>query len=183
MEKETILQKPGPYYNELQIMGRERFMQRYDHPFLVSHFEESIAQAVSVTPTARVHRDSLATLTPRAQCYSIPLLADRKMPVRIGRSAACDVHTDLATLSGFHAFVGRKEIMEPGTDDRYAAKKYQIRDCGSTNGTYLNGDRIEPDVNMDLKSGDIIRLGDRLKLQFVRGEALIKFLTQYHPLF
>jgi len=38
-------------------------------------------------------------------------------------------------------------------------RAYWIKDVGSTNGTYLNGNRINPNVERELRFGDVVGLG------------------------
>ena len=52
-----------------------------------------------------------------------------------------------AGVSRLHAMVKRE------------ANKAMVRDLGSSNGTYLNGQRIDPDVEVALRHQDIIGLG------------------------
>ena len=43
-----------------------------------------------------------------------------------------------------------------------------LKDKGSTNGTYLNGRRLESEQRMSLHSGDVISLSDKgVDLQFL----------------
>src|SRR6185503_8986126 len=63
---------------------------------------------------------------------------------RIGRYEGNDLTFDNPYISRYHA-----EIIVRGT-------AYQIRDLGSTSGTFVNGERIK---QRNLKDGDSIRLG------------------------
>ena len=67
--------------------------------------------------------------------------------VTIGRSEECTIPVRDRYLSRRHA-----ELMLDGRD------RWVVRDCGSANGTYVNGERVESDVA--LHSGDRIRVGD-----------------------
>lgn len=66
--------------------------------------------------------------------------------VTIGRAADCTIPIKDRYLSRRHA-----EILRMGSG-------WVLKDCGSANGTYLNGERVEN--SLLLKSGDRIRLGD-----------------------
>jgi phosphoserine phosphatase RsbU/P len=74
---------------------------------------------------------------------SHPLAGDL---VTIGRASECTVPIKDRYLSRRHAEL----LLVKG--------KWVLKDCGSANGTYLNGVRVERDE--PLKSGDRIRLGD-----------------------
>ncbi len=64
--------------------------------------------------------------------------------VVLGRRETCDVYLPDASVSRRHAVVMRQ------------GRRYVIRDQGSTNGTYVNGEKVE---NKVLGHGDIIKLG------------------------
>lgn len=65
--------------------------------------------------------------------------------VQLGRSAACDVVLDDATVSRQHARIDRK------------GENYVVTDVGSLNGTYVN--RSPVDRNVVLNDGDELRIG------------------------
>lgn len=98
---------------------------------------------------------------PRAEVtvYS-PLFTPFRKPlssgnVSIGRASECTIPIRDRYLSRKHA-----EIVAVG-------RNWVLKDLGSANGTYLNGERVEKDVR--LNSGDRIRLGDT-ELVFVTTE-------------
>lgn len=67
-------------------------------------------------------------------------------PLTIGRSSDCSIPVKDRYLSRRHAEI----VPESG--------KWVLKDLGSANGTYLNGNRVERDE--PLRSGDRIRVGD-----------------------
>ncbi len=73
------------------------------------------------------------------------------MEVIIGRSADCDVSLDITALSRKHCVVFRQ------------GKNVFVRDLDSTNGTFVNGEKIETRV---LKNGDRVFLGDICVFKF-----------------
>jgi sigma-54 dependent transcriptional regulator, acetoin dehydrogenase operon transcriptional activator AcoR len=75
--------------------------------------------------------------------YSI---LDRAL-IRIGRGSEADVELESGGVSRIHA-----EIYRQGSI-------YALRDTGSTNGSYVNGRRVE---HAALSPGDVLRLGDML---------------------
>ncbi|HEV7922780.1 MAG TPA: SpoIIE family protein phosphatase [Thermoanaerobaculia bacterium] len=106
---------------------------------------------------------------PRAEVtvYS-PLFSPFRQPlqgptVSIGRASDCSIPIKDRYLSRRHA-----EIIAVGA-------KWVLKDLGSANGTYLNGNRVENDHQ--LKTGDRIRLGDT-EIVFIAAESSTdKFLA------
>jgi hypothetical protein len=84
-------------------------------------------------------REETATLEWSGGTYTI----DQRVIV-IGRSSDCDVHLDDANVSRRHAEVRR------------IADGYSLVDLGSTNGTEVNGQRIQETA---LMNGDVISVG------------------------
>ena len=74
----------------------------------------------------------------------------------IGRNETNDIVVQSTVVSGIHA-----RIIKDGDT-------FQIIDLNSSNGTYLNGDKIESPKQMS--SGDVIGLGFSIKLEFVQPE-------------
>jgi pSer/pThr/pTyr-binding forkhead associated (FHA) protein len=71
----------------------------------------------------------------------------------VGRHSAADILLDDVTVSRRHVEVER------------SGDRYRVKDTGSLNGTYLNGDRIE---SCWLDDGDVLQVG-RFKLVFFHG--------------
>ena len=71
----------------------------------------------------------------------------------LGRHRAADILLDDVTVSRRHVEVER------------SGDRYRVKDTGSLNGTYLNGDRIESGW---LDDGDVLQVG-RFKLVFFHG--------------
>ncbi len=65
--------------------------------------------------------------------------------VNIGRHDSNDIQLNVPTVTGKHAIIR--------TEDKILT----IIDLGSTNGTYVNGEKVKQKV---LKSGDKIKLGE-----------------------
>ena len=77
---------------------------------------------------------------------------------RIGRRFGCDLRLMWPTVSGVHA-----EFIK-GPDDQLL-----LRDLNSTNGTFLNGERITSDVLLD--EDDIVQLGASEFRVLIRNDA------------
>ena len=77
-------------------------------------------------------------------------LAKRKQSILIGRdSSECDVTLLNPSVSRIHA------RLSVGPDNTL-----QIEDIGSTNGTSIDGERIEPRLPHPLAPGSTLKLGD-----------------------
>jgi hypothetical protein len=82
----------------------------------------------------------------------------------IGRSADCDVVLPKRQVSRYHARIERDDAAGPGG--------YLLRDLGSKNGTYVNGQEVvgEP---YRLKDGDEIQIALYIKMGFVGADATV----------
>ena len=76
---------------------------------------------------------------------------DDKSTLRIGRDPDNDIHIDDDVVSTEHAVI---EILESTKANN--APQYHIKDLGSTNSTFVNGEQI---TTKKLKHNDIIRVG------------------------
>ncbi len=73
----------------------------------------------------------------------------------VGRSGACDLRLDLATVSGEHATV------------YWAGGSWRVRDLGSRNGTWVGGHRLQPGMAVHLAVDASVAFGaegDRWRL-------------------
>jgi pSer/pThr/pTyr-binding forkhead associated (FHA) protein len=82
---------------------------------------------------------------------------------RIGRKQGNELQPDDASVSGNHAAIS----MTPSAymDDM---QEISVEDLGSTNGTFVNGQRVKQQL---LKHGDILTMG-ALSLKFIDEQAL-----------
>jgi DNA-binding NtrC family response regulator len=83
-----------------------------------------------------------------AECHAL-----RAARLRIGRGEGCHLRLEHASVSREHAELQRQGPI------------FSLRDLGSTNGSYLNGQRTEHAVIAD---GDVLRLGDFLGIVRLR---------------
>jgi predicted component of type VI protein secretion system len=75
-------------------------------------------------------------------------------PYSIGRARDCDLVVDQTAVSRLHAQLD------------YVHEQVTVTDLGSTNGTFVNRQRLEPHKPRRLKSGDVINLGGECILEF-----------------
>ena len=80
--------------------------------------------------------------------------------VTIGRSPVSGVFLDDVTVSRVHAAIEKSH------------SGFVVKDCGSLNGTYVNGESVS---QVELKSGDEIQIG-KFHLLFVTGKPVKKII-------
>jgi pSer/pThr/pTyr-binding forkhead associated (FHA) protein len=101
---------------------------------------------------------------PRKSSRSTPAEAERAIDfddgvgqIRIGRRADLELSLPFSPLSGVHARLVR------GTDEK--AGHWLLEDLGSTNGTFVGGERLKPGIKRTLTAGTQIKLAE-IKLIF-----------------
>jgi pSer/pThr/pTyr-binding forkhead associated (FHA) protein len=72
-----------------------------------------------------------------------------KPKLRIGRDPESDIYIDDGVVSAEHAVIEAKEDVQDSPD-------FYIKDLGSTNSTFVNGEQI---TTQKLQHNDIIRVG------------------------
>ncbi|HET6612599.1 MAG TPA: sigma 54-interacting transcriptional regulator [Kofleriaceae bacterium] len=66
----------------------------------------------------------------------------------VGRAQTADIHIDSRSVSREHAAI---------TVD---AQRITVRDCGSTNGTFVNGQRLDGSTGLEIAAGDVVQFGE-----------------------
>jgi pSer/pThr/pTyr-binding forkhead associated (FHA) protein len=89
-----------------------------------------------------------------------------RFPVRIGRGADSDIRLDSSGVSRQHGMFRRRA----GSPVRYV-------DLHSTNGSFIDGRRIEPGKPVSLRDSNVIRIGPCQVTFYVRSAALTDDLT------
>ena len=90
--------------------------------------------------------------------------SDKGTWIILGRQADADVMINDFSVSQRQAGIRR------------SGSAFQVQDLGSTNGTSLNGKRLEPNQPGPLKSGDQLDLG-RVEVTFLVGRDLYRLLA------
>lgn len=98
----------------------------------------------------RSDRATLTLLTGTAAGAAFGILRARE--TRIGRAEDADVHLDDPTISRYHARIVRE-----------AVSQYFLEDLGSTNGTFVNGQRVQRAM---LYTGFRVQIGPEHVLRF-----------------
>ena len=109
----------------------------------------------SPSPSGPEHRDAKSGPTlERAVDFD-----DGVGQIRIGRRADLELSLPYSPLSGVHARLVRASDSEKKTDH------WVLEDLGSTNGTYVGGERLKPGIKHPLTAGTQIKLAE-IKLIF-----------------
>jgi EAL domain-containing protein (putative c-di-GMP-specific phosphodiesterase class I) len=107
-----------------------------------SQREESEIMRTQVMPESEVAAARLERDVPGKASEKTPLAS---FPFTIGRNDSSDLQIDSTQVSREHAVISR------------SGRKYRVRDLNSTNGTFLNGQRI---AEATLADGDLLAIAD-----------------------
>lgn len=126
--------------------------------------------------TRSAHTESLVSSGAFARQALLPIAKSERNGfshmITLGRSENNDLILPFGQVSKLHAYFSR--------DDR----GWSLRDCGSANGTKLNGQRLEPKDSVLLRSGCELIFGRVLAVQFLTRERLreySEFLSRLDP--
>lgn len=89
-------------------------------------------------------------------------------PITLGRAPDCDIVLPERQISRYHVRIERD------------ADGYVLRDLGSKNGTFVNGERVRGQLYR-LQDGDEISLATTLQIGFVAGEATLPLEDIFLP--
>ncbi len=180
----------GEYYREFKRHSRLAFLGAYSAPVLVSAVEpmESLASleerefntrlgptpALGVSPLFR--RDDKSAWSPdgsRATAIEGVVHPIRKRRdaifkdhISLGRTRTNDIQIDDPVISKFHAYFRL---------DAHGAVE-SIVDAESTNGTFVNDQRLDPKQAVPLADGDRVRFG-KLSFRFCTAEGFYDLLS------
>lgn len=108
----------------------------------------------------------------RGELLAVPIPLEREQ-VTLGRALDADVRINDARASRLHARITAER------DEATGETRYWLRDLESTNGTILNGERVERAV---LQDGDKFEIGDHLIRFEMLDEIDREFQQQIHRL-
>jgi len=169
------------YLSRFKSLGRQGFLGLHPHPVLLE------SQRV---PTTRKRLFMLKTITNEIRGIAVQddlesrlndeVLQARVIPVGkreadspghmifLGRSPTNDVVILDAMVSKLHAYF----CQLPGENE------YQLVDMNSTNGTFVNGEKLLASVKKTLRDADELRFGPEAKLIFFGAPAFCELLTE-----
>lgn len=90
--------------------------------------------------------------------YHDPLLHRGRASVVLGRKRDETIEEEFIDLSGYQAYSLGVSRQHARID--YGSGAYTVEDLGSSNGTWLNGNRLEPNRTYTLRRGDHLQLGE-----------------------
>ncbi|GIW21214.1 MAG: hypothetical protein KatS3mg068_0221 [Candidatus Sericytochromatia bacterium] len=139
------------YINNAHFLSKEDFCNIYKYPFLIG-FENNKNEFLDTKSPTIIGK----TLEEIEEDYNksvkisliFPVIKRNKNPflkkITIGRSSLQDISIQDMTVSKFHAYFYNDE------------NKYYLVDNNSTNGTFVNNVRIEPDKSILINDKDIM---------------------------
>jgi len=153
----------------------ERFAKDHPDPVLIVTQQGVADRGEYVTYAGVTEQAALAIhkgrrLPPGAEVHLIRKDLETSSPgmITVGRSSKSDIMLTDPKVSKFHAYLVRD------TKDR---RHCRLADAESSNGTFLNGDRLPPRKLRRLKNGDHVRLGTNVLLKFYLPEGFWEMLT------
>ena len=178
--EEVHHEKVLDYLQILQALGPEKFLATYNHPFLLENYlaPSSRAKLGMVETISEVDVEDLLSTTGGSKEEAV--LQTRTFPLEkretdssdrmifVGRSTNNDIVLLNKMVSKLHAYF----CQVPGSE------VVQIVDMNSTNGTFLNGERLSPSVKTNLDDADVISFGPEAELAFFSASGFCKFLQQ-----
>lgn len=165
------------------LTTEEAFLAEHPYPFLL---QEDTGQSLPSRDDRRTTRLRGSAIVPKGEGFlqgdvTIYRIYPRQEPdqasdeppaVTIGRDEGCDLIVEDGSISAVHAAFGIAY-------DDDGERCFTVTDCGSSNGTFLNGDRLEARAPTNLDDNDSLRLGPAVKFQFFTAAQFFQFLSLY----
>ncbi len=168
-------------YFEIVVEPQETFLKKYPYPFLVIvdrlesedgddeedggsfFFTKAFIsrENQNVTIGGGPVLDPGAVVLPVQKAESAPSESALASTVMIGRNEDNDLVLNYSGVSKYHCYIAPQP---------FAVDEYTISDNGSTNGTFVNMQKVKSSSRSPLKSGDMITLGHALGLRFYLAE-------------
>jgi len=180
---ELYQEKAADYLTRLVGLGPKRFLELHPYPVLLKgHRVRSSTKRLflfkTVTgegPEALDGQDLEAGSDEMLEARVIPIKKrDWSSPehmIFLGRSPNNDLVVPNTMVSKLHAYF----CQVPGE------RVYQLVDMDSTNGTFVNGERLLPSVKKTLRDADEVAFGPEMKLTFFTGPAFCELLQKCDP--
>ena len=168
------MRKVEDYRNKAKELGRQLFLAQHSEPVFVPTkiLTGSLHTArFGVRNATMVHYDQAAVVNPLSSTRAVKVGTDAmrhslRNGLTIGREASCAVTIADYTISKQHA------RWRPGRFPRPAT----IEDTNSSNGTWINGTRLEKNTAVPINSGDTVRFG-RMVVEYYSAKDFYEFLV------
>jgi hypothetical protein len=147
--------------------SKESFLEAFPHPVLVVavglRAAPQKATTKMITKTqVRPEKRAAAFLSPKARVLEVNRSGRQPFPIiSIGRAASNDIVIDAQGVSKVHASLAKDTEGE-----------WMITDSGSTNGTWIGGEKIKPHSSKKLANGEELILGNEVTAIFLLPEGL-----------
>ena len=178
--EEVHHEKVLDYLQSLQGLGLEKFLETYNHSFLLENYlaTSSRTKLGRVETISEIDVENL--ISPTETSEDEPLLQARVVPLEkrdkdsadhmifVGRAANNDIVLLNKMVSKLHAYF----CQVPGSE------VIQLVDMNSTNGTFLNGDRLSPSVKTNLDDADVISFGPETEFEFFSALGFCQLLQK-----
>ncbi|MEZ6183521.1 MAG: FHA domain-containing protein [Planctomycetota bacterium] len=133
--------------------SQQDFVTRYPYPVMVEEPEDGTPGqlAYRVCPADRERNDGAVTL---------------------GRKQHQDIVVNDGMVSSLHA----QFTLEFDANDE---RQFFFEDLGSSNGSWINGEKVEPNQPRQIQNKDTLRLGPNVVLKFYTSPGIYLFLKFY----
>jgi predicted component of type VI protein secretion system len=129
---------------ELELRGAPAFARAYPHPWLLRESKPT-EPPPALGATVRMPVSAVAARGGQALAIALEPARAGATQVTLGRGHACDVELEDGTLSQLHCVFLKSE------------EGWRIEDLGSTNGTWVEGNRLKPRQPVPLADGTRIQ--------------------------
>jgi len=119
----------------------------------------------TVTETIEINTTATFTLDGQGVVRKLHFISGKRLS--IGRTKENDLAIDDPSISKFHASL----VLGPDT-------RYTLADTGSTNGTFVNGERISYGKSVRLRSSDVIRFGNVEVAFDLKAEPVVREISE-----
>lgn len=161
--------KVNDFLAEFRSLGADEFSRKFQHPFLL--YADQVGHGgFRSYHTRMADRDAVSSLADSEKTIrEFQVLVPKKITKKllVGRSPERELTIDHSTVSKRHAYLLY--------DD--ASKAYKLGDAGSTNGTMINGQKLEAGEPIFLRDGWVISFGD-CDFMFFSPEGFAALLTR-----
>lgn len=163
------------YREEIQRYSRQNFMTLYPSPVLLMRNPASVPQPAKLGPAGFMTRAQVAPTIPAAPLVVtndylvVPVVKVEGHPfpdrIGVGRTKSTDINLNDRDVSKYHGYFSD------------SGGKWSFTDAGSSNGTFIRGQRLAQNVKTAIEDGTDISLGAG-RYRFYTAAGFYEFLKQ-----